>query len=219
MKHDLVSPDSQMGLMVSGDFILMTEEGDPFFDKGADLYVRTFVAERAVPEPLHINENNIYALDFYGHDKKGAPLPDLDRRFWLLGRLRGARLSKSPGDIRMSIEVAAWSYDAMEISDARVRAAYPDLVKFMLAVCQPASPERMMSSLPGKQDVAAAEEPVEPPALEKPSEPGELDGPEADPSKPTEGDGTVEEDEFIPFEDSDDEPEGPDKEEEEENDG
>lgn len=223
MRRDMASPNPQMGLMVSGDFILMMEEGDAYFDKGADLYVRTFVAERAVPEPLHINENNIYALDFYGLDTKGISLPDMDRRFWLLGRLRGARLSKAPGDIRMSIEVLAWSYDVKDITDLRVHAAYPDLVKFMLAVCQPASPDKMMSSLPGKQDIAAAEEPVKP--ARKPAEPEpeaekeEAEYPEdPDPSNSPKGVGQEEEEEFIPFSDSNDEPNG-DTDEEDEKDG
>jgi len=211
MRYDVESPDSQMGLPISGDFILMNEEGDPFLDKSADLFVRTFVAERGVPEPLHINTNNIYALDFYGKDKRSAKLPDLDRRFWLLGRLRGARTSKAAGDIRMSIEVLAWSYLPEDIMDARLKQAMPELVKFMTTAFQIAAPEvGTPSALPSKADVeAVAGELKLPSALQGPPPPGEDepyhgdDG--SDPSNSPEEDGPREEEEYIPFSDSNDE--------------
>jgi hypothetical protein len=210
MRYDIESPDSQMGLPVSGDFILVNEEGDPYFDKKADLFVRTFVAERAVPEPLHIDTNNIYALDFYGKDKRSAKIPDFDRRFWLLGRLRGARMSKAAGDIRMSIEVLGWSYLPEDIMDFRLKQALPDLVKFLTSAFQTPSPEPTASAgLPNKADVeAVAGELKLPPALQGPPPPGE-DEPyhgddESDPSNSPEEDGPVEEEEYIPFSDSDD---------------
>jgi hypothetical protein len=220
MRYDIESPDSQMGLPVSGDFILVNEEGDPYFDKGAELYVRTFVAERAVPEPLHINVNNVYALDFYGRDKKPS-LPDLDRQFWLLGRLRGARLSKSAGDIRMSIEVLAWSYVAADIADARAKQAYTEFMRFVTSAIPPMAQEtQSQSSLPDPADVkAVAGESQLPSCLQGPPPPGE-DEPyngdnEPDPSNSPEEDGPEEEEEYIPFSDSDDEePEESDSEEE-----
>jgi hypothetical protein len=211
MRYDVESPDTLMGLPISGDFILVNEEGDPYFDKGADLFVRTFVAERGVPEPLHINTNNIYALDFYGKDKRDAKLPDLDRRFWLLGRLRGARISKSPGDIRMSIEVLAWSYVSEDILDARLKQAMPELVKFVTAAFQTVIPEAgAQSALPNKADVEAVAGEIKlPPAFQGPPPPGE-DEPyhgddEPDPSNSPEEDGPEEEEEYSPFSDSNDE--------------